>query len=465
MKFKTYFVLLLILTLCLGGGTVYFFVRNSDAYAAFFLIVTLFSVHYTVKFIFKLFRDIDDFVEAVRYHDFSKRYAVTGNNRNYFYKHFNAISDTFLSMGREKETQQQYLKRILELVNTGIIAFDMDTGDTLWMNDSFMNMFRIPYMKNINRLKKRHPLLYQELKEIQLGENRLTTFNTGSRTIKTLSNACTFQTDGKTYLLIAFNNISDTLEDIESSAWKALLNVMTHEIMNSIAPVASLADTLKKRMEHIKEEMSLSESSEFEDVESAMETIRRRSEGLLRFADTYRNLSKNIVPDIHPVNLNELINSVYRLMHPSLTHKGILLEVKSENTSTITPIDRSLIEQVVINFVTHATHEEKKKKEPHIILFTGINSSVSSGLTSGLTQGIVSGMTEEVPYITVADNGCGISPEVREKMFIPFFSTKKSGTGIGLSLSREIIKLHNGSLQVQSKEGEGSAFTILFPKN
>jgi C4-dicarboxylate-specific signal transduction histidine kinase len=332
----------------------------------------------------------------------------------------------------------------LELVNTGILAYDIETYDTLWINDSFKAMFQIPYVKNINWLQKRHPTLYEELKEIQLGENRLTTINAGNRTIKTLSNASTFQTGGKTYMLIAFHNISSTLEEVESGAWKGLLNVMTHEIMNSIAPVASLADTLKKRMEHMKDEMRLDESSDFEDMESAMETIRRRSEGLLRFANSYRNLSKNIVPEIHPVNVHELINSIYRLMLPSLEQKHIFLEIRTDNSTPVAHIDRNLIEQVIINFITNATHAVKDTQEPHIIL--------------------VSGTKDENPYFTVADNGCGISPEVQEKMFIPFFSTKKTGTGIGLSLSREIVKMHNGNLQLQTKEGEGTAFTVLFHK-
>jgi signal transduction histidine kinase len=220
---------------------------------------------------------------------------------------------------------------------------------------------------------------------------------------------------------------------------------MTHEIMNSIAPVASLADTMKKRMELMKEEMKLNNSTDFDDMESAMETIRRRSEGLLRFADTYRSLSKTIVPEIQPVNLHELLSSIYRLMQPSLAQKGILLEVKTDNLSVNAHIDRSLIEQTVINFITNAAFAVKDKKEAHIILFSGV--------------------MDEKPYLTVADNGCGISAEIQEKMFIPFFSTKKSGTGVGLSLSREIIKMHNGSLQIQTKEGEGSAFTVLFNKN
>ena len=439
MKFKVQFLILFLLTVCCGGFTVFLFEKGNIAFAVLMLTVTLFLFCYTTQFLFKIFSDIDDFIEAVKYRDLTKRYPETGGSRNKFYKYFNIVSDTFLAMSREKEVQYQYLKNILELVNTGILAYDMDTLDTLWMNDSFRTMFQIPSVKNIKWLEKRNSNLYQALNEIQLGVNRLTTISTGHRTVKLLTNASTFQTKGKTYLLVAFHNISATLEEVESGAWKGLLNVMTHEIMNSIAPVASLADTMKKRMALIKET-----TPDFEDMESAMETIRRRSEGLLRFADTYRNLSKNIVPDLHPENLYDLLKSICRLMQPSLEQKGIRLEARSDIPAVTARIDRNLIEQVIINFITNATFAVRDKNEPHIILY--------------------SGATDENAFLTVADNGCGIPQEIQEKMFIPFFSTKKSGTGIGLSLSREIVKMHSGNLQVQTKEGEGSAFTVLFPK-
>ena len=445
MRFKAYFVFFFLLTICSGCLTGFLFAKNSFLFAGLFLLITIFLAFRVVGDLLRTLQDIEDFTEAVRYRDFSKRYPETGRNQKKYYQYFNAISDTFLDMSRDKESQQQYLKRILELVNTGLLAYDMDTLDTLWMNDSFKNMFRIPYVKNIKWLQKRHPQLYNELSDIQLGENRIIAINTGNRNIKMLSSASTFQTAGKTYLLIAFHNISATLEEVESDAWKGLLNVMTHEIMNSIAPVASLADTMKKRMEIIKEESELKNLTDFEDMESAMETIRRRSEGLLRFANSYRNLSKNIVPEMQQVNLNELLNSIFHLMNPSLEQKGILLKVKTDNSLVIARIDRTLIEQVIINFITNATFAVKDATVPQIILFAG--------------------MTDENCYLTVADNGCGISPEIQDKMFIPFFSTKKHGTGIGLSLSREIVKMHNGNLQVQTKIGEGSSFTILFNRN
>ena len=442
MKYKSYFVLLFFLSLCSGGVAVLFFERRMYPFSALFLIVTLCLIHYALQFIFKIFRDIDDFVEAVRYRDFSKRYPVTGSKRNIFFRHFNDISDTFLLMGREKETQHHYLKRMLELVDTGMLSYDMETREVLWMNDALANMFRLPSLKNIDWLKKRNEKLYTELMEIPLGESRLITINAGKQAIKTLTNASTFQTEGKTYKLIAFHNISATLEEVEAGAWKGLLNVMTHEIMNTIAPVSSLADTLKKRMDAIQAEMPDLAPSDLDDIAFALETIHRRSEGLLRFADSYRNLSKTIIPELHLANLYELLVSVYQLMNPSLQQKGILLEIKTDHPQTTAIIDRNLIEQVLINFITNATFAVKGKAEPRIILFSGITS-------------------DNFAYLTVADNGCGIPPETRDKIFIPFFSTKKNGSGIGLSLSREIVNLHKGSLQVQSQEGEGTAFTIL----
>ena len=445
MKTKGTIILLFFLTVVCGCTTTFFFIGKNLPIAFLCLIITIVLFYYAVESVFKIFKDVDDFIEAVQYRDFSKKYPENGGSKNRFYHGFNTVTNAFLALNREKEAQQQYLKRMLEVVNTGILSYDTETMDTLWMNDALKAMFTIPYIKNISWLEKRNKNLYDALVEIPLGLSRLITINTGNRSVKTLTNASTFQTGGKTYKLIAFHNISATLEEIEAGAWKGLLDVMTHEIMNSIAPVSSLADTMKNRIERLREEMGAGIHPDFEDIESAMETIHRRSEGLLNFADSYRNLSKTIVPEIHPVNLYEMLSAVYQLMVPSLQQKGILPEIKTDHPEVVANIDRGLIEQVLINFITNATYAVKNKPDAHIILFSGIT-------------------TDGEPYLTVADNGCGIPPENRDKIFIPFFSTKKNGSGIGLSLSREIVKLHKGQLEIQSRVEEGSAFTVLFSK-
>ena len=444
MNAKRYIILFFFLTVLCGGATAYFISEKNWTVVSLCLIMTCVLFYHTLDSVFKIFREVDDFIEAVRYRDFSRKYPEDKKLKNRFYHGFNTVTDTFLALSREKETQQHYLKKMLELVDTGILSYDVETMDTLWMNEALMEMFKIPYLKNIHWLKERNRNLYDELIEIPLGSSRLVTINAGNQTIKTLTNASTFQTADRTCKLIAFHNISATLEEVEAGAWKGLLDVMTHEIMNSVAPVSSLADTMKKRIESLRERMDDTVRPDFDDIEFAMETIHRRSEGLLRFADNYRNLSKTIVPKIHPVNLYELLNAIYQLMYPSLQQKGILPEIKTDNPEVVANIDRGLIEQVLINFITNATYAVKNNPEAHIILFSGIT-------------------VEGEPYITVADNGCGILPENRDKIFIPFFSTKKNGSGIGLSLSREIVKLHKGRLQIQSRVGEGSAFTVLFP--
>lgn len=377
-------------------------------------------------------QEIDEFAESILYKDFSKKYP-----------RFQTITDAFLNLAREKEAQQHYLKEMLELVDTGILAYDIETYETLWMNDAFTTMLNIPHIKNINWLKKQNEGLFNELLDIPVNESTLLTIHARKQTIKTMTNASVFQTGGKTYKLIAFHNVSATMEEVESGAWKGLLNVMTHEIMNSIVPVSSLSDTLRRKIHTLKETSSPLSEPDVEDMEFALDTIHRRSDGLLRFAETYRSLSQKIVPDMKFYNLYELLNAIHSLMNPSLQQKGIGFTLKTDNPDVTAYMDRDLIEQVIINFVTNATYAVKEKENPEIHLFSGCDN-------------------EGHPYITVADNGCGISDAIRDKIFIPFFSSKKNGNGIGLSISREIVKLHNGKLHVQSQEGAGSAFTVLF---
>ncbi|MDL2266243.1 sensor histidine kinase [Parabacteroides sp. OttesenSCG-928-G07] len=403
------------------------------------IVLLLLYLVYTQR---KTYRDFKEFTESISSKDFSRKYREKGKNKK-LHQQFNLITNAFLTLSSEKEAQQHYLKEMLELVDTGILAYDIETHETLWMNDAFTTMLNIPHIRNINWLKKKNANLFNELRNIPLNENRLLTIHAQKQTIKTMTKASVFQTGGKTYKLIAFHNVSTAMEEVESRAWKGLLNVMTHEIMNSIVPVSSLSDTLKKKILALKETPD-SSHIDLEEMEFALETIHRRSEGLLHFSENYRNLSQKIIPNMKPCNLYELISSIHSLMNPSMQQKGIAFNIKTDNRELTASIDRELIEQVIINFITNATYAVSAKTSPRIHLFSG---SDPEGRT----------------FITVADNGSGIPDDIRDKIFIPFFSTKKSGNGIGLSISREIVKLHNADIYIQSEDQQGSAFTILFP--
>ncbi|MDR3218712.1 MAG: sensor histidine kinase [Dysgonamonadaceae bacterium] len=436
-------IIILASLLTVSSGASVFFFRDGKIFPTIAAVgFALFFFVRIVQMFFTVYREVDEFTEAIQAQDYSRKFPESMLKKNKLYKHFNEITEAFLSLNIRNQTQQLYLQRMLELVDTGILAYNTETGETLWMNDALSKILDIPHLKNIHWLRKRNENLYETIDKIPLGEHRLLTVNTGNQTIKALTKASLFHTEEKTYKLIAFHNVNATLEEVESGAWKSLLNVMTHEIMNSIAPVASLADTIKKQIRKIRKTTDKPIHSDFEDIEFAMETIHRRSEGLLRFSENYRSLSKKIVPDLQPVNLYDLIQAIHRLMNPSLAQKNIKFELKTDTPSVTAVLDRNLIEQTLINFITNATFAIKEKTNPTIILFSGITKDGN-------------------PYLTVADNGCGIPDDIRDKIFIPFFSTKKGGSGIGLSLSREIVKMHNGTILTQSKKGEGSAFTIL----
>jgi signal transduction histidine kinase len=218
---------------------------------------------------------------------------------------------------------------------------------------------------------------------------------------------------------------------------------MTHEIMNSVAPISSLSDTLKNMLNNSREAVSPTNRPAFEDLELGIDTIKRRSEGLLKFAETYRNLNKITTLNLKKVYVRDLFENLHLLMQPTLDQKNIELEIILKDPDLILEADTNLIEQVLINLIVNAVEAVKEKTDPRIMLsayYTAKNKTV----------------------IKVSDNGTGMPEELLDKIFIPFFSTKKTGSGIGLSLCKQIMMLHKGTIHVQSKEGEGTAFMLQF---
>ena len=259
---------------------------------------------------------------------------------------------------------------------------------------------------------------------------------------KWLLSATLFQTEGQKYKLIAFQNISEALDETEAKAWQKLLSVMTHEIMNSIAPISSLAETLKHRLQQSPGALQADPGTR-DDLELGIDTIRKRSEGLLKFAQTYRNLNKITAPNLKTVYVSDIFANIHQLMQPTMQQKNITLEIVVKDAGLALQVDPSLIEQVLINLVVNAMEAVKDRPDARIVL----SASQAIGKKA---------------VIRVADNGTGIPEELLDRIFIPFFSTRKSGSGIGLSLCKQIMLLHRGTIQVQSVENEGSAFQLIF---
>lgn len=434
-------VLLLVITL---AGVSFLLIKAQYVYLLLALPIVIYQVVDLYKFQLKAHTELNQFVESVHYRDFSRYFDVKHAPLELqpLRQGFNEINTTFKVISKEKETQYQYLQKILELVETGILSYEEESGAVVWMNESLKRMLQLPYLKTIYSLSRRDDVLAKEIISLKPGEAKIATAHLDKSPFKILITATTFQTEGKKFKLIAFQNVSEALDETESKAWQKLLSVMTHEIMNSVAPISSLAETLKKRLQQSMAHLN-NDTGSVDDLELGIDTIKRRSEGLLKFAETYRNLNKITSLNLKKVFVLDLFENLNQLMQPTLELKNIELDIILKDPEIMVEADTNLVEQVLINLIVNAIEAVKERPEPKIVL---------SAYTASNAKTI----------IKITDNGTGMSEEVVDKIFIPFFSTKKTGSGIGLSLCKQIMMLHRGNIQVQSKEGEGTAFLLQF---
>ena len=408
-------------------------------------LIFIFQVRSFFLFHKKAEDEVQDFVESIHYRDFSRYFNVKHApiELQPLRKGFNEINTTFKSISKEKETQYQYLQKVLEIVDTGILSYEINSGEIVWMNESLKKLLQIPYLKNIRSLNKRTPDIYPQIIALSSGEKIISTVHQDRKNIKVVISATTFHTDNIQYKLIAFQNVNEALDETEAKAWQKLLNVMTHEIMNSVAPIASLAGTLQNMLKSPLDNVFSQSSENREDIELGIDTIKKRSEGLLKFTETYRSLNKITKPCLTKVYVSELLQNLYRLMQPTIRQKNIRAETILKDPLITIKADAGLIEQVLINITLNAIDAVKAKTNPAIRLSAYIDSDAKT-------------------VIKIADNGSGMDEEVLDKIFVPFFSTKKNGNGIGLSLCKQIMMVHKGSIQVHSVPGEGTEFALYF---
>ena len=391
----------------------------------------------------KMIRETDQFAVSIKYRDFSRNFNIQKGSPEMqeLWRNFNSINDVLKAISKERETQHLYLQSILELVDTGILSYEPESGEVVWMNESLKQLLGVPYLKTINGLLMRDKDLMEKILEIKPGTHLVTTLTHEKSAFKVLLSATAFQTGDRKYKLIAFQNVNDAIDQAEAKAWQKLLSVMTHEIMNSIAPISSLADTLKNRLD---DHSSMDEPAVLiDDLKLGIDTIKNRSTGLLKFAETYRGLNKITSLNLQKIYPRDLFENVYNLMQPTLEGKNIELDINLKDPSVMIDGDPYLLEQVLINLVVNAIDAVKDREVPRIVLsaYVTVNDKVC---------------------IKVADNGTGIDEELMEQVFVPFFSTKKNGSGIGLSLCKQIMMLHNGNIQVQSELNKGTAFILQF---
>ncbi len=402
-----------------------------------------------MQFINKTNIELSQFIEAVQYRDFSLQFTEKNApvSVRQLRRAFNQINATFKQLSSEREEQYQYLQKILELVDTGILSYNQN-GEVGWINESFKKMMNVPYLRNISSLEKRENAVYQVIMSLENGDSQLVKINQK----QVLLAKTTFLNDGIETSLVAFQNVNEAIEDTEAQAYQKLLRVMTHEIMNSVAPIASLAETMEKTLLRRKggkkegrqdfEEMDLDAES-LADITLGISTIRKRSENLLKFADTYRQLAKVSMTSFSEFHVRDLFEGVEILLENQLERSNIEFDVVIKDFNMTIEGDMVLIEQVLINLIINAIDAVQPQPNPTVTLSAFINQ-------------------EKRAVIEVQDNGVGMSAELLDKIFVPFFTSKANGSGIGLSLSKQIMTLHKGTITVNSSEGKGTIFRLGF---
>lgn len=436
-------ILVRILVLPLSFGLLTWLFSRGDHLLCLLLVpLIIYQLYHIFHQQCKVYNELEQFTEAIQYRDFSRRFneKATDVELQPLHRAFNLLSDSFKQVSKEKETQYQYLQQILEVVDTGIISFEQEGGEIVWMNDSVKKMLSLPQLKNIEALEKRNKVLFDEILTISIDDNRLLDLTLGKERYKMLLTSTAFKIDHKQFKLVAFKNISEAVEETEADAWSRLLRVMTHEIMNSIAPISSLASTLNTLVdESVKNKEP--QTSYHEDLKVGITTIGKRSEALLKFAETYRNLNKITTLNLQKVYVRDLFENQNNLMLPTLAERNIELEIILKDPSIQIEVDSSLIEQVLINLMVNAIEAVKDEENPKITMSAALDAHKKC-------------------VLKVNDNGPGIPEELLDKIFIPFFSTKKTGSGIGLNLCKQIMMLHKGSITVQTVERVGTSFVL-----
>lgn len=428
---------IVILVLLLVGGVASFEgTIDLPVILAFLLsVVMIFNLFYYVD---QTNRDLVNFLTSIKFNDYTTTSSAAHRGKSFgqLYEGFNLINRKFQEVRAEKEANHQFLQTVVEHINIGLLCYDEDE-EIILMNKSLQGLLHKSYLINLEGLRTVDEKLFETVKELPSGERTLTKLVIDNKLLQLAIQSTELVLNKSRLKLVSFQNIQSELEGQELVAWQKLIRILTHEIMNSVAPISSLSSTLK---DIIGEKSELDQEA-LKMVRHSLGVIQKRSEGLMAFTDTYRELTRIPPPKFQLVDGKELLEEAETLFQARIKAEKASFQMHTPPSDVQFQGDPNLLEQVLINLIKNALDALHDQEEKIINVYL---QKTSNGKIS----------------IQVADNGPGIPTEKMDQIFIPFYTTKESGSGIGLSLSRQIMRLHKGSLEVQSVEGQGSVFTM-----
>ncbi len=392
-------------------------------------------------------RDVARFLMSIRYSDFSQTFSGSGMGRSFvtLAGALNRVMDDFREARADTEEHYRYLQTVMQHVGTGLITYTA-RGNVELINAAAKRLLRVGHLKHIGGLSGFSPALVQVLQNMGPGGKKIVKVVLGDDLLELVVYGTTFRMKGEMYTLVSIQDIQTELEEKEIEAWQRLTRVLTHEIMNSITPISSLAGTVHGLLQddmQTGQEGMLRGDAKLCDIRDAVETIERRSHSLMRFVGAYRSLTRIPRPDMTIFQVKDLLADMERLFRAELSGRSIRLDAKCEPESLDLTADREQVEQILINLIRNSVQSL---------------SDVGGGAITVRARLGERGR----PLIQVVDNGPGIEPEALDKVFIPFFTTRKDGSGIGMSLARQIMRQHGGVIGIKSKPGAETIVTLRF---
>ncbi|SEI76707.1 Histidine kinase-, DNA gyrase B-, and HSP90-like ATPase [Cyclobacterium xiamenense] len=409
-----------------------------------FIILTFVQLILLIRYAESSFKKVRQFLDNIKQNNYSTVYPVKfdGTETDDLHIEFNAILAKLKEDQMEKEANFHYFRTVFQHLSIGLITFEAD-GSVQILNTAAKRMLNIEKLSHIQEIASINKELHHAIENLRTGGSELIKIAHPDGIMQLSVYAIELVLRDVKFKLVSLQNIQSELEEKEMEAWQNLIRVLTHEIMNSIAPISSLAATISMDINQKLNQQAAVDTEELQDYQMGLSTIEKRSEGLINFVSDFRSLAHIPAPKFSAIKIHDLFDQMDMLLQNQLETQKVNLHKQITPEDLLLFADCSQIEQVLINLTQNAIHALEDAPEKNLYLRAFIDD-----------HGKI--------IIEVEDSGKGIEEEALSKIFIPFFTTKKRGSGIGLSLSKQIMRRHKGNIQVKSSRNKGTIFKLIF---
>ncbi|WP_157493830.1 sensor histidine kinase [Fulvivirga imtechensis] len=389
-------------------------------------------------------RELSNFLINIKQKDFLGTYSKNNSNSDELNKAFMLITQEFQQLRKEKESNYHFLQTVVEHSGVPLMVYDEETLKITLMNKAAKELFKRPHLTNLKSIEQLDKHLFQLILKLQSGQKELIKTVIENELLHLSVLAREIKLDDRLHKLISFQNIKAELDEQEIQSWQKLIRVLTHEIKNSAIPISTLTEVINQMIVDERGELkdlSQLQQEDLDDLKIGIRTVQKRSAGLVNFVNAYGELAKIPQPKFQRVHVLELVERTEALLGPDLKRAGVKL-TKAVDPALQIEADMDMVEQILINLIKNAKEALVNTEQPCIELTTFIKNHRT--------------------VIVVKDNGPGIEAEAMDQIFVPFYTTKKQGSGIGLSLSRQYMRAQKGNLTVTSSPEAGTSFFMIF---